>query len=94
MTPRTLRPYEKAEKIRMEKENKLMHIQGAYFFDALCIALSNAFSKGSGKEYPSQPYRIFPLTKEEQEEENRKELELLIQNLTGLKNNWDSTHSQ
>lgn len=44
-------------RLKTEQEifNNNAHLQGAYFFDAISVALCNAFSK-TKVEYPKQPY--------------------------------------
>lgn len=46
------------EKLKLENEvfNINAHLQGAYFMDALQIALSNCFGKGKKIDYPRVPY--------------------------------------
>lgn len=63
-----------------EKTNFELWLQGAYFYDALCVALSNSFGKGKQQKYVEKP---FSLTQEKQEEEKQKEankLETQIKN--------------
>ncbi len=92
MNPKKMKPYEMAEKLRIKKQNTMMWIQGQYIYEAFAVVMSNAFSKGKTAEYSKEPYQIFPLTKEEQEEKDRKELEALIARLNGIKTNWDANH--
>lgn len=33
-------------------------MQGAYFYEALSVALANMFSKGTRHEYPKEPYIV------------------------------------
>ena len=71
LNPSTLKPYEEAEKIRMQKQNIMAHRQGAYFFNAISVVLSNAFaSKGAQPQhYMEEPLKIFPPTEEEKAQE-------------------------
>lgn len=85
------------ENIRATKEydNFKAWLQGAYFFEAVSIALSNSFGKGKAK-YPEKPYII---SEEEQERENKRkqrELETRIKNrikemqkIKGVENSTD-----
>lgn len=54
--------FRKANEERIKQQNAFLHLQGAYFYDALVCALSNVFrGKGqSAKRYPDKPYDLFP----------------------------------
>lgn len=60
---RKLRPFLKAEEIKFQTKNRELHLQGQYVYDAVMIAIANAFSKGSPIQYPEKPYEF--LSKEE-----------------------------
>lgn len=62
---------------KRKAENERDWYMGNYVYQALTTALSNAFrKKGTPAEhYLEKPFKIFPPTKEEIEEENRKEKE-------------------
>ena len=69
---------------RMKEEQEAMNyklwLQGAYFYEAISVALANSFGKGKKQSYSSKPY---VLTKEEEEREKKKkskELETQIKN--------------
>lgn len=67
-------------KSEQEEMNYRCWLQGAYFYEAVSVALSNSFGKGKKQSYVSKPYI---LTKEEEEQENKKkskELEIKIKN--------------
>lgn len=78
-SPRIVKAYREAERIKIENKNTFEWLQGKYFFDALCVALSNFSSGLAGKtskaNYPDKPHRITPMTEEEKMEENKKKLE-------------------
>ena len=67
----------KADRMRQERANNESWLQGMYFYDGLCCALHNAFSKkGTSKaEYPKEPYQIFKHEKTEQEKQAEAERE-------------------
>lgn len=69
MNPAKLKPYIEADRLRLESRNYELWLQGVYFFDAISIALSNAFREKGKKpvEYPGKPRRITRETPEEQE---------------------------
>lgn len=64
------------EKLRAEKEydNFKLWLQGAYFYEAVSVALANGFGKGKAS-YPSKPYI---LTEEEQEEDYKRQQQNLV----------------
>ena len=67
--PWIARSYREAYVERRKEENTRDWLQGAYFYNAITTALANAFRKKGTKtvDYLEEPFRIFPLTKEEQE---------------------------
>lgn len=80
MNPSRMKPYIEADKLRLESKNYELWLQGVYFYDALSIALSNAFA-GKGKkpmEYPSKPRKITRETPEEKEERAKMEREKAV----------------
>lgn len=60
LSPRKLKPFVEAEKIRAERKDYEMWLQGGYFYDGLSAALSNFGAGLSGKhgkgKYPNKPY--------------------------------------
>lgn len=64
--PYMVSAYRDAYILKRRIENENAWIQGAYFFQAMSIALNNAFSK-SPKSYVKQPLDLFPKTKAEQD---------------------------
>lgn len=78
-SPRLVKAYRDAERIKIENKNTFEWLQGKYFYDALCVALSNFSSGLAGKmgkaNYPEKPHRITPMTEEEKEEEKKRKLE-------------------
>ena len=59
--------FRKAFRLKRELDNESAWLQGFYFYDAIAVCLSNAFSKpGSKKQvYFDNPIQIFPLTDRE-----------------------------
>ena len=62
---------------KRKEENRRDWILGNYFFDAVSVAISNAFRKKGTQpmHYLEDPLPIFPPTEREIEEQNRKEKE-------------------
>lgn len=80
MNPAKMKPYIEADRLRLESKNYELWLQGVYFFDAISIALSNAFA-GKGKkplEYPNKPRKITPDTPEERAARAKREREKAI----------------
>ena len=72
--------YRRAYRLKREVDNENFWLQGLYMYDAVAVALQNAFSKrGAKKEkYLERPIDIFPLTEAEKklrEEEERKKMQ-------------------
>lgn len=69
-------------KMKSDQEalNFQLWLQGAYFHEAVSVALANSFGKGKKISYTTKPYN---LTKEDEEKEiaeKSKELEIRIKN--------------
>lgn len=60
--PRLAAAYRKAERLRTERKNAELWLQGLYIYDAVCKAspLLHAFAKKGAKPlpYPSEPYAL------------------------------------
>ena len=63
--PRKLAPYGEAYQKKMFEIDRISHRMGAYVYEGIAIALSNAFSKNSNRSYREKPYLY-------EEEERRK----------------------
>lgn len=80
MNPAKLKPYIKADEIRLDHRNWEMWLQGAYFFDAVSIALGNML-RGKGKKpvgYLEEPKKITRDTPEEREARAQREREKAV----------------
>ena len=78
--PRELECYDLAYKFSEDRKNFHEHMQGVYTVEALKATVCNMFRKNGQApyEYPAKPFRIFPLTAEEEEEKKEKELQKAI----------------
>lgn len=68
--------YRKAHRLRMEQTNQQLWIAGLYNYNAVSVALNNAFSKQKLK-YIKEPIQLFQPTEDEQKakaEETRRKL--------------------
>lgn len=70
LNPRLLKPFIDADRARKRQTETEMYIKGRYMFDAVSLALANAFrSKGQQPvTWLDEPYRMVPFTAEEEEE--------------------------
>lgn len=81
LTPRLLSKFVDADRLRKRDIELQMYLQGRYVFDAVSLALANGFrQKGTQPlNWLEEPYRLVPLTAEEQEakaiEERKKVVE-------------------
>ena len=75
--------YRKAWKAKREEENYRDWLLGAYFYNAVGIAVGNAFRKKGARvqNYLEEPFPIFPLTEKEKQEKEQKELERMDERL-------------
>ena len=89
-----LKYYVEKHRIAVEQQNEQLWLQGVYFYEALSVALSQAFGKHSTMKYPEKPYRITPLSEEEQELENRKKVEEFRAQLMALGKRFEAKHKR
>ena len=76
--------FRRAYRLKRELDNENAWLQGIYFYDAVAVALQNAFTKrGAKKEkYLERPIDIFPLTEAEKarrEDEERKKMQAAME---------------
>lgn len=62
MNPRRLAPYVRADELRLERQNRVAWLCGAYVRDAIASCLCR------GATYPDQPVRVTPMSEREKEE--------------------------
>lgn len=91
-SPFLAKAYRKAHKLRIQQRNEELWMQGLYFYNALGVCLSNAFSKKGSQtqKYMEKPIDIFPKTEYEKELEAQKARQKVIDNLTQWKKRWDA----
>lgn len=84
--PRELECYDAAYKFSENRKNYHEYMQGMYFMESLKSTVCNMFKKNgqSAFEYPPEPFQIFPLTAEEEEEKKQKELQKAIDYFNAL----------
>ena len=69
------RIFREAEKIRLQKRNQELWLQGMYIYEALVdiTPYLKAFSKGRPKPYPKEPYDLFEEERKAREEREARE---------------------
>lgn len=84
--PRLARAYREADAIKQENESASQWLQGLYIHEAMATVIHNAFrDKGTQPlHYPEKPYRVTPLSEEEQKAEEEKEIQKIIDNLNAM----------
>lgn len=92
MNPAMLRPYQRANEIRSERENFAAWLNGLYTWKALVSALSGfGGKKGKRIDYPNEP---LPFSKDAEEEAERKKMERMKAQFgafaEGLEKKWRS----
>lgn len=82
------RQYEAQRKL----QNEDAWLQGAYVYDAVATALSNAFRKKGAKaqNYLERPLQVYPKTEEEKQYEAEMERRKIIERLNKWKAAWDA----
>lgn len=89
-----LKYYANRYKIAVEQQNEQLWLQGVYFYEALTVALAQAFSKHSTVKYPEKPHRLTPLSEEEQELENKKKVEEFRAQLLAAGRRFEAKHKR
>lgn len=82
--PWMARAYAQAYIDKRKVDNEQAWIQGAYFYVAVSAALTTALSK-TKKDYPKQPFEIFPKTELELENEKRQKRRKLVEMLERMR---------
>lgn len=82
--------YVRANQLRAQRKSEEMWLQGAYIYNAVAVAVSNAFRKKGAKpqKYLSEPVRVVPLTEEEKEAKAEEERRKLVAYLNSWQANW------
>lgn len=81
-------PFRKVHELQVEQRNQELWLQGLYFYNAVSVAINNAFSKQKQK-YINKPLQLFPLSEDERKaqiaENNRK----LVARLNAFKDEFE-----
>lgn len=81
--------YREAHILRRRMINEELWLTGLYNHSAFGSVVGSAFGKRK-MDYVKEPFNIFPKTKLEKREEERKEKQKLIDILNAWKSQWDS----
>lgn len=80
--------FRKAHELQVEQRNQELWLQGLYFYNAVSVAINNAFSKQKQK-YINKPLQLFPPSEDERKaqiaENNRK----LVARLNAFKDEFE-----
>ena len=82
-------PYREAHRLRIEEKNQQLWMQGLYIYNAVSVALNNAFSKQKQK-YIQEPIRIFPPTEDERKAQIEEDRRKLKEKLSAWKKAFDA----
>jgi len=80
--------YREAHLLRRRMINEELWLTGLYNKSAVGSVVASAF--GKHMDYVNEPFNIFPKTKIEKQEEERREKRKLIEMLSSWKAAWDS----
>ena len=87
--------YNIALKRKIESDNAMAHLQGAYFAEALMATVGNMLSDKHSKkhEYPDKPYDL-NLDGNKDDRETERQLQLFAAQLTTRMNNFNLSKEQ
>ena len=82
--------YRKAHRLRMEQINQQLWIAGLYNYNAVAVALNNAFSKQKLK-YIKEPIQLFQPTEDEQKAKAEETRRNLVEKLNAWKDAFEKS---
>lgn len=89
-----LKYYAERHRIAVEQQNEQLWLQGMYFYEAISVALAQAFSKHATVKYPDKPHRLTPMSDEEQEIKNKKMVEEFRAQLVAAGKRFEAKHKR
>lgn len=89
-----LKFYVDTYQLAVERQNEQLWLQGLYFYEAIGVALSNAFAKHSTAKYPDKPHRITPLSEREKEAEQKKQVDDFRAQLMAASRRFEAKHKR
>ena len=75
--------YREAHRLRIEQANQQLWLQGLYVYNAVAVAINNAFSKTKQK-YIAEPVQMFPPTEEEKQAKAEETKRTLVEKTQGV----------
>lgn len=86
LNPRLLKAFVEADRVKKRQIELEMYVSGRYVFDAVSLALANAFRKKGAQalNWLEEPYRLIPLTEEELEAQAEAERKKAIAFFTAM----------
>ena len=89
-----LKVYDKAHLLRQESQDYMLYLSGLYTYEAVSVALANAFRKHGSKaiEYRKEP--ILQAIKPPTEEDIERKREEFIAKMKTLMANFKATHTE
>lgn len=87
--------YRRANEMRIQRKSEEMWLQGAYIFQAVSVALNNAFRKKGAKMQPylQEPIQLIPLSETEKELKAERERQKAVDYFNKLKKKWETAPS-
>lgn len=82
--------YRKAHRLRMEQTNQQLWIAGLYNYNAVSVALNNAFSKQKLK-YIKEPIQLYPPTEDEKQAKAEETRRKLVEKLNAWKDAFEKS---
>ena len=89
--------YREADKLRLDRVNTELWLQGMYFYEAICDAspIFNPFAKRNTRPrpYPSEPYALHPPSVKEQKSEEQKQMEKMRKMMDSFASRVNAKHT-
>lgn len=80
--------YRKQYELKIERKNQELWLQGLYIFDAVSVALNNAFSKNKQK-YINKPINLIEPSEAEREAQIAETRRKLVERLNAFKDEFE-----
>lgn len=80
--------FRKAHELQVEQRNQELWLQGLYIYNAVSVAINNAFSKQKQK-YINKPLQLFPLSEDERKAQIEANNRKLVARLNAFKDEFE-----
>lgn len=81
-------PFRKVHELQVEQRNQELWLQGLYFYNAVSVAINNAFSKQKQK-YINKPLQLFPPSEDERKDQIAENNRKLVARLNAFKDEFE-----